>query len=545
MATGKETPRQKMIGMMYLVLTALLAMNISKEVLDAFVIVNNGLQNTNENFVKKNSKTLEDLSVLLQNDEALVKPFYNKAYKAKMLCRNLITYVDSIKKHIIQKTEGIEKNIADTIKLAYVDKKDNYDIPTYELIGDDPGNIKSGSLSAKELKNNLGKLRTELISLFSDTIFLPATKKEMEEKLNLKTPDIGMVNGVNETWETYNFNHIPLAAVITNLSKIQNDIHNAEADVINTIYGSINKTRYNFDKLEARALAPSGYVLMGEEYNADVMLIASSTTKKPEIILGAIDTTIKDININPLLPGDTTVLSVSDGKGRYAIKTSSEGLKKWSGVIKVDNPKGGFSYYPFQSQYTVAKPAAAVSITKMNVFYRGLTNPVKITAAGVAPEDLLVSISNGATITGSKGDYNVTVKGIKEGKITIRAKMNGEIKEMGTFDFRALSVPTPEVKIPGQENGKITRTKLLAASRVIAFLENFPYETKYEVLSFNVFGKVRGNTFEESSTTNKFTPQMINNINSMPPGSKLYFSEVKIRKPDESTEYKTFEVKIQ
>ena len=192
------TPRQKMIGMMYLVLTALLAMNVSKSILDAFVIVNEGLERTNENFDKKNDKLYKDFKAALDKDPNKTKPYYDRAQKAKKLAKELNEYIEKVKKLVIERTDKKEKAVADTISLKYVDAKDNYDVPTEVLIGSEPATPIDGEMTALGLKKKVAKYKEEMIKLFDDKkLFLPADKKDMEGKLKggLDLPD-GVENGV-------------------------------------------------------------------------------------------------------------------------------------------------------------------------------------------------------------------------------------------------------------------------------------------------------------------------------------------------------------
>ncbi|MBN8703926.1 MAG: gliding motility protein GldM [Bacteroidetes bacterium] len=528
MAGGKETPRQKMIGMMYLVLTALLAMNVSKDILDAFIIVNGGLERTNANFEKKNEKTYTDFKAALEKDKAKTQPYYDRAMTTKKLAGDLVRYIDDMKKNLIAVTDKKPKEVADTTKLKNVESKDNYDEPTRVLIGPEPSKPIEGDLTATALKKRIADLRSGLLQLFNDEkLFLPGKKKEMEGKIGLETPDFGVVNGVKESWESGNFYHLPLAAVITNLSKMQNDVRNAEADVLTELFLAVKGKDFTFDKLTAKVIAPSSYILAGDDYKADVLLVAFNSTQNPKIIVGAIDTTKKGEDANPLVNADTTVLTVEGGMGKYVKATGGEGLQKWSGVIQVEKPGGGFSYYPFSSEYMVAKPAAAVSPDKMNVFYIGVDNPVSITAAGVSPEQLAPSGSN-CTISGSKGKYTVRVTTAGEATINVMAKFGSTSKSMGSFKFRIKTVPNPIAMIVGKRDGDIVKkSELLSASTMIAKLENFDFDLPATITEFGLSLNYKGQLMTLESKSSKLTTEMMTVLKSVPPGTKLFFESVK------------------
>jgi gliding motility-associated protein GldM len=518
MAGGKETPRQKMIGMMYLVLTALLAMNVSKDILNAFVVVNSGLQKTNENFATKNNKTYSDFEAANAKDPAKTKPYYELAQQTRKECDALVKYIDDIKRKVIMETDKKDDKAADSLMraLQYVDSKDNYDVPTHIMIGDDPANPKGGEHTAKELREKINALRTSLVKKFENKeLFLPNDAKEME------------------SWENGNFYHLPLAAVITNLSKIQADIKNAEADVINKLLSAVKGKDFTFDKLVAKVIAPSSYIMQGEEYKADVLLVAFNSTQSPKVILGEVDTTIRDESKNPLKgPGDSTKVEVAGGMGHYTVQASGEGLQKWGGAIKVEKPGGGFNYYPFQAEYMVARPAAAVFLEKMNVFYIGVDNPVTITAAGVAPENLTISMAGG-TFSGSKGKGIVRVTGGSEASINVGAKFGTSSKQMGTFKFRVKRVPDPVAYVAGKKGDDIvSKGEVMSIQGVLAKLENFDFDLKFDVISFDMSMNLKGSFVTESSQTNRLTPNMASLLKNAGTGTKIYFENIRAKGPD-------------
>ena len=227
MAGGKETPRQKMIGMMYLVLTALLALNVSKEILNAFVVVNEGLQNTNINFQNKNQTTYSAFAKLMSDPQyqAKAKPFNERAQKVKKMCDELNKHILDLKKELIKETDKTDEKGADTLveKMMSIASKDNYDIPTHLMIGDDLGTLKSGKWTAKELREKIETLKKNLIALLAEGTdgfkLLPEEKKKLTTIIDksLKTDNTAMENGVKVGWEGINFYHLPLVAVLTNL----------------------------------------------------------------------------------------------------------------------------------------------------------------------------------------------------------------------------------------------------------------------------------------------------------------------------------------
>lgn len=546
MAGGKLPPRQKMIGMMYLVLTALLAMNVSKDILSAFVIVNEGLERTNENFGKKNNKTYSDLSKAMKDDPAKAKPYNDRAMQVKKLSAELVEYIEKMKIRLVKETDKIETDAqADTTTLASVNAKDNYDKPTEILIGSEPAAPKTGEFTALELKGKIEAYKTALKKLFNesaDAKFLPGVKKDMEAKIDggLALPD-GVENGVPAKWEIINFYHLPLAGVITNLSAIQASVKNAEADAIQTLLASIKGLDFTFDRLEAKVIAPSSYLIQGEEYKADVLLVASNSSSSPDIFVCPVDTT-KSEKEDPRLskgnPGQK--LTVEGGVGKYKVGTSATGEQKWSGVIQVTDPAGGIKYYPFASSYMVAPPALVVSPTKMNVLYIGVDNPVEISVPGYAAENIVPN-PVGCTLSpdpAKKGSFIARCSpGTKEATVGVSIKQGTSTKPLqGSVKFRVKTLPNPIARVAGKKSGEAVSKALLSASGAIAaVMEGFDFDLRVTVSSFSMVATVGGETVTKPATGFNFTSDQINVINKLKPNSRVTFEEVKVRMPDGTT----------
>jgi hypothetical protein len=503
------------------------------------------LERTNENFDKKNAKLYSDFKGALDKDPNKTKPYYDRAQKAKKLAKELNEYIEKIKKYVIEKTDKKEKAVADTISLKYVDAKDNYDEPTNLLIGSEAATPIDGELTALDLKKRVAKYKEEMIKLFDDKkLFIPTDKKDMEGKLKagLDLPD-GVENGVKAGWEVVNFYHLPLAAVIVNLTALQSQITNAEVDVVSKLLSAVSATDFKFDKLQAKVIAPSSVLIQGDEYKADVLLVASNSTSNPKILLCAVDTSKNDGETDPRLnkndPGKE--IPVSGGVGKYKAGTGSTGEQKWSGVIQVEKPAGGFNYYPFAASYIVTPPALIVSPTKMNVLYIGVPNPVDISVPGYSPESITPSIS-GASISpdpAKKGSYivNCSKGGPKESTISVSVKQGSTNKPMqGGVKFRVKSLPDPIAKVAGQKNGGEVGKALLAASPgVSAIMENFDFELKVMVSSFDLTMNVAGDFKTESSSSYAFTPAQQAMLSKARNNSRIIFENIKVRLPDGTT----------
>ena len=432
MSGGNLSPRQKMIGMMYLVLTALLALNVSKNILDAFILINTSLENTVINYDEKNESLYSDFNVAKQFDPIKVTPYWEKAQRAKKASIDLIEYIKELQVKLIRETEKITENEADTLQLKFVNAKDNYDIPTNIMIGQSEDGSKG---IARVLKNKLIGYRTKMLNLFS---------KQQQKMLNidLETESISSSTG-QENWEMGNFYHTPLAATVTILSKIQTDVKKVEYDVVNALLKKAGKKQFNFDTIVTKVIPNSNYVLLGEDYKADVFLAAFSTTQNPEILIGEYDTTKND------LASVIDSIPVKNGLGQYQVPTTREGIFSYEGVLKLKKEGGGVENFPFKSEYIVAKPSLVVSPDKMNVFYIGPKNPVSISVPGVASENIKATITgSGNRITKlSNGKYEVKLAtgSPKNVKVNVSAVMSdGETRSMGSMPFVVKKLPKPE-----------------------------------------------------------------------------------------------------
>lgn len=550
MAGAKETSRQKMIGMMYLVLTALLAMNVSKDILTAFVIINESLYKSNEVFRNNNELMLKEFKLANDRDPEKFGAYYKQSMFVNKIAGDLFNHIEDLKKHLIMKTDDKDLNAADTLaeKMTGVDAKDNYDIPTEIMIGSEPDNPKSASIkwSALELRKRIEEYKDNLLQLVSEKresghpLFLQSSAKAIADKIikSLELRD-GIENGVPVKWEVLNFYHLPLAAVITNLSKIQSDINNVQGDVIGELYTEVKKRENSFDRLSARITAPSSYILQGDEYKADVLLVAGNSTLKPKIYLGDVDTTIKDVYKNPLRGNVVELADVTAEGGKYKIKTSYEGIQSWAGVIEVDAEEGKKKYYPFKSEYMVAKPAASVSSDKLNVLYSGIENPITINAAGIPSENLTATIrGTRATIAGQNGKFKVNVGGGTEAYINVSAKINGELRNIGEFKFRVKRVPKPKTQFNGKTGAiAMAKEQIWVAQGIRPFLENFEFEVPYKIVSFDVTVMSNGlTTTEHMKDGNKFSDSQLRLLKSIKKNNVVFIEKVMCKFPDGTTE---------
>jgi len=507
---GKETPRQKMIGMMYLVLTALLAMNISKDVLLAFVTIEEGLNETNHIFDEKNELLYSTFEKEMANDPTKTKPLKDKADKIKKEAAALCKFIDKCEADIFVITEGgaLTEQQADTFQLQNCSQKDNYDIPTHYLIGE----VENPTGKGVEIKKKIQEFRKLCLASIPE-------KEKKTFKLGLVTEDIYDHHAeLKVPWEVFNFNHTTIAASMALLASVKNEIKVAESDVVNSLLKQITANIMRFDAVEAKVVAPTSYILSGEKYEADIFVSAHSSTQNPVITVGG-------SNVN-----------VENGVGKYVVNTSAEGLKEYKGVIKVKGPDGKEQDYPFEGAYMVAKPAMAVSPTKMNVFYIGVDNPVDITVAGAAPTDVIASLTGATGSINSLGEGHYIVKvspGSPECMINVAIKTKTGSKSMGAMKFRIKKVPSPLASFAGiTGDGSASKGELEAAGGVVPKLEDFVFDLKFPVISWVMSMNINGVFVDEKATGPGKTPNMSTMLSKARTGGKILIEQVQVQAPD-------------
>lgn len=536
MSGGKETGRQKMIGMMYLVLTALLAMNISKDVLLAFITVEAGLNNTNKNFDSKNGVLYAKFEKMMTENATKTGPWKEKAFKVKEESKKLCEYIDGLKSelYVIAQPE-LKKEEADTFQLMHGTANDNYDIPTNFLIGEETSNPTGKGV---ELKKKIKEFRDLVLS------YVPE-KEKAGFKIALNTENVFDHHAEKEVpWEVSNFDHTTIAACMCLMSGIKNEVKNAESDLVTMLLREIDAGDFKFDQIVAKVVAPTSYIVLGEEYKADIFVAAYSSTTNPEILVGQVDTATKTIK------GTPEIVPVANGLGTYVKRPGSEGLQTWSGIINVKAPDGSVKSYPFESSYMVAKPSFAVSPTKMNVFYIGVANPVDISVAGAAPTNVVATLAGSGRIDNKgQGHYEVFVTGGTECTVNVAVKdpKGGSTKSMGAgAKFRIRKVPSPVAKFAGiKGDGSVTKGAVEAAMGCVADLEDFVFDLKFPVTKWQMSMSVNGLFQEEKSNSSGVSAGMKTMISKAKKGSRIIIEDVYVQAPEGPRKISGVNLKIQ
>jgi gliding motility-associated protein GldM len=497
MASVNETPRQKMMGILYLVLLGIAATTVTDHVLDAFRNLTVSLETSSKNVKSTVDNSMSNFEATkLKNEPERARPVWERASKVKNYINDLDMFINTLKDTLTSIGGGVDKVTGD------VSNRADIDISPRMM-------VRKGL--AGQLKAKINKTREDIIAQFD--------KKDQENlKLSLNAQDPPRNRGgVLTSWEESNFGEgIPLTAALTALTKIQADMRNTEAEVIKKILGEVDKAVINLDRFDAVAVAPTSYVLVGQQYTADVFLTASDSKANPEVSVG------------------NQSLKIVDGKGLYTVTASREGEFKWVGTVKVKQADGTMKEYKTKEQvYTVARPSAVVSPDKMNVFYIGVPNPVSVSAPGFSKDKVKVSISAGE-ISGTGGTYTVNVKQVGKVTVTVSGTLEGgKSTVLGSTEFRIKRIPPPRVKFGGKSGGRLSTGAMKAQNRIFAVLEDFDFDAPFSIQHFTMFIiKPRSEPLVFESNNNSFTPAMSAGMNGITSGSRVTFDNVFATGPD-------------
>ncbi|WP_118195983.1 type IX secretion system motor protein PorM/GldM [Albibacterium indicum] len=498
MAIGRETPRQRMINILYLVLLALLALNVPNSILDAFRNINNSLETSKSNVDNSVDQLFAAFEATkLKEEPERAKPIYDKAKQARAVVGELDEMIVSLKKELEAQGGGYNEDTGDLLR------RENPDIAPNLMI-----NKKKGA----ELKEKINQTREKLLALLGP-------EDQGAVSFSLEASDASKAVNGKRKWEEINFGSgTPLTAAMTILTKIQTDATNAESDVVKLILGKMDQAVVNLDKFAAVAVAPTSYLVQGQPYTAEVFLTASDSKSEPSITVNG------------------TELPIVDGKGVYTVPTNQEGIFTWTGTIQVKQTDGTVKEYRTPEQtFQVARPSAVVSPDKMNVLYIGVNNPVSVSAPGTPTDKINVSMSGGS-ISGSGGKYNVRVTSPGTARISVSAEVApGKTQTLSTTEFRVKRIPDPIAKFAGKTGGTMATVALKAQNAVFASLENFDFDAKFNITKFSmIIAKPRADAIVLSTNGNNLSGSMKSALNGIVPGTRVIFDNIIAVGPDGS-----------
>ncbi|MBQ0156983.1 MAG: gliding motility protein GldM [Bacteroidales bacterium] len=505
-----ETPRQKMIAMMYLVLTAMLALNVSAQILNGYTSIYESMTKSVQIAQGNNANLEYKFGSLKDQNPVKAKPMEPYVDSLVKESNDLYQYLDEFKHTLVSLVDGEEADKENwTIKNA-----GDLNIASELLEGKsdrakDPDK-KNWGLTMKEKLNAYSQFAQRMVSVgVVDTIKANSFKETFD------TPD-KKIEGATYSWEKQLLEDQPAIAVLATVTKLQNDVRNTEAECLNHIINQLDAGDFRVNKIQALAIADESYVLRGNKYRAKIVLAATDSTKDPVI----------EINGKPL------------EKDIYEFTATNLGKQKYKGNIKMKKPNGEEISYPFETEYVVGEPTATVSADMMNVLYAGFSNPISVSVPGVNAGDVSISVSN-ANITKTPKGWNVIPQKVGVNcDINVSANIGGKSTHMAKHSFRVKKLPQPAAMLKYNNSGrfyvgKIDKRDLNAADEVVAELPDADLNVKYTVLSFSIKSTdSMGNTIVEPAQGSKITEKQKAVFKKLVKGKTIYLSDVNATGPD-------------
>lgn len=517
MSIPKE-PRALMINLMYLVLTAMLALNVSAEIINAFFSLEKGIKGTNEIVDKSNKQMLDGMASLVEVKKNLV-PVYEAAQKVQPIIDEFNTLIDGFRKEMVDASGGSYPD-PNPDNPKYAGKPKGYkdiDTPTRLFVVEGRG---------PKIQAAINSTREKLIAIVEDVAKQtipgvkvdPAKLESFKKSLPLVTDEESWKTSGKPSWEAFTFGYMPVAALYPLFRKWQNDAYSAGTITLSFLADNMGKLDIKFDQFEVFSSSQKPYILLGEEYSAELSLGASSKQAKFSISVNG---------------GN---LPVTDGKAIYKTKPGKTGEQKYTANVNLTNPMTGEVVKATKEFFfEVGQPSVNVSADKMNVFYIGVDNPISIAAAGVSSNDIGVSASGSGIALSSTGksSYNVKVATPGESFIKISDKKNG--KQLGEFKFRVKKIPDPVAKIGGKTGGTFGSGQMGAQLGIFPELENFDFEAKCDIQSYTLYyTKRRQDPQALNGTGNRFDGQVAAAVKAAGVGDTYNFVDIKARCPGDA-----------
>ena len=501
-----ETPRQKMIGMMYLVLTAMLALNVSTDILNGFTLVDKSLHSSIAASDTRNSKLYNDFKAANADNPEKTQEWFNKAVEVQVRADSLFNYIQDFKEHIAILADGQKK--VDQWKAQGID-------PTLHI----EGNSNLDVTAQYAINEGHGIELKEIVAYYRDfAAGLAEQDAELRESIlkNLATErDYNAHEKDSCDWEIAVFEGMPVGATITILTKMQNDVRTTEGQLIQYLMDRTDAGDLRVNKLNAYVIPNSNYVIRGGKYTAQIILAAVDSTQRPEYY-------IEGQRIND--------------HGIYEVAASGVGVKKYSGWIAYQNPATGeMENLPFSSEYSVGEPAVTISNNDLNIMYRGYDNKFSISVPGVANDKIKVSV-NGASVRQQGGIWIIKPgDNAKSVSISVSAELDGRMQQMGNKEYRVKALPKPGAYFKSGENEyngekAIPRSALLNASATViaSYGPDGLLDLPFQISGFRA--NINGVYLE--SKGNKFTREQMDRLGKLKPGNSVIITDIRAKGPD-------------
>lgn len=490
-----------MINLMYIVLLAMLALNISTEVLNGFAVVEESLNRTTNNVTTENAAMYADFKDQMEANPAKVKAWFDKATAVKNMSDSLYNFAQELKLAIVREADGPEGTVEN------VKNEDNIDAAGTVMLAPITGR-------GQKLYEAINSFRRRILTYISD----PEQRKLIESNLSTAVPR--KPNTLGKNWQEYMFENMPVAAAITLLSKLQNDVRHAEGDVLHVLVSNVDLKDIRVNRLEAFVVPEKTTLYPGERFTASIVMAAMDTTKHPEIYVNG--------------------TRVASANGQYSFTAGGVGEHQFGGYILMRNANGDVLRRNFLQKYNVipVPGGATVAADLMNVLYAGYRNPISVSVPGVPQNAVSLTMTGGSLTSTGAGRY-VAVPSAVGRDVTFRvsARDGGKVRSFPPFTFRVRKLPDPTPYIAlgtdRYKGGNLSKGNLMGATRLSAAMDDGILDIQFRVTSFSVvFYDNMGNAVQMASAGDSFTERMREQFRRLSNGRRFYITEVKAIGPD-------------
>ena len=493
------SPRQKMINLLYVVLMAMLALNVSTEVLEGFSLVEESLQRTTANSSKENAAIYDDFTAQMKSNPEKVKAWFDKATEVKRMSDSLFNFVQQLKVAIVKEADGSDGDVMN------IDHKEDLEAANQIMLA--PGTGKG-----KQLYDAVNAFRERILSMLTDE----SQKANIKSNLTTEVPKSD--KSVGKNWQEYMFEDMPVAAAVTLLSKLQSDIRYAEGEVLHTLVSNIDMKDIRVNKLSAFVIPNAQTVVRGDRFSAQIVMAAVDTTQQPKIFIGG-----KEMNLR---------------NNTYEFIAGRTGDFNLTGYMTMVNGNGETIRRDFSQKYTVVDPSATVSADLMNVLYAGYSNPISISIPGVPLNKVSATMSGGTLQPVGPGKYIARPSAVgKDVTINVMSLQTGSAKQMGQFTFKVRKLPDPTPYIVVGDNrfkgGGLTKASLMGATGLRAAIDDGLLDIEFKVISFEaVFFDNMGNAVPMASSGASFSERQRSAFRGLSRNRRFYITRVQAVGPD-------------
>ena len=498
------SPRQKMINLMYVVLMAMLALNVSNEVLNGFSIVEESLKRTTANATKENLAIYDDFGAQMKANPQKVKEWYDKAMQVRQMSDSLFNMINELKVAIVKEADGKDGD------LHNIRNKEDMEAANQVMLA--PGRGRG-----KELFDAVNAYRKQMLDMAIGT----RQKKTISEILTTTIPENMRTLGKN--WQEYMFESMPAAAAVTLLSTLQSNVRYTEGEILHTLEQNIDVKDIRVNELNAFVIPNSQTIVRGDKFSAKIVMAAVDTTMVPDIYIGNQKVTLHD-NVYERICGAT---------GDFTL----------AGYLETVNGNGDRVRRDFSQKYTVVDPSATVSADLMNMLYAGYSNPISVSVPGVPLNKIQATMTGGTLTPTGPGKYIARPTKVGENAvITVTSTNTGRPQQMGQFTFRVRKLPDPTPFIPTRDEqgnpsrfkgGGIPKGSLMGIESIGAAIDDGILDIAFRVVSFEtVFFDNMGNAVPMASNGAQFSERQKDTFRKLARNRRFYISRVVAVGPD-------------